>query len=122
VATLAGAWTPRNRGQYRLMARATNAIGRNAEQGTVEPQWFHVNVIQQVDVKWSNNRCAERKGSSLDRLATLIAGCGNRQTPQGSEGCRRKHKYGKDGRFKARQPVHTIVMPHDEPVFPAVLS
>jgi sulfite dehydrogenase len=44
-------WTPRNRGQYRLMASATNAVGETQSR----EQWNHGgymwNVIQQVDVR-----------------------------------------------------------------------
>jgi len=44
-------WTPRDRGQYRLMARATNAIGETQSQGQWNRSGFMWNVIQQVDVK-----------------------------------------------------------------------
>src|SRR5258708_3292803 len=44
-------WTPRNRGQYRLMARATNAIGENQSKEQVNRRGFMLNEIQQVDVK-----------------------------------------------------------------------
>src|SRR5467141_2039690 len=44
-------WTPRDRGQYRLMARATNAIGETQSQGQWNRSGFMWNVISQVDVK-----------------------------------------------------------------------
>ena len=44
-------WTPRNRGQYRLMARATNAIGETQSKEQWNRSGFMWNVIQQVDVK-----------------------------------------------------------------------
>ncbi len=43
-------WTPRNRGQYRLMARATNAIGETQSKKQWNRSGFMWNVIQQVDV------------------------------------------------------------------------
>jgi len=43
-------WTPRNRGQYRLMARATNARGETQSNGQWNRSGFMWNVIQQVDV------------------------------------------------------------------------
>jgi DMSO/TMAO reductase YedYZ molybdopterin-dependent catalytic subunit len=44
-------WTPRSRGQYRLMARATNAIGETQSKGQWNRSGFMWNVIQEVDVK-----------------------------------------------------------------------
>jgi sulfite dehydrogenase (cytochrome) subunit A len=44
-------WTPGNRGQYRLMARATNAIGETQSQGQWNRSGFMWNVTSQVDVK-----------------------------------------------------------------------
>ena len=44
-------WTPRNRGQYRLMARATNAAGDTQSTAQWNRSGFMWNVIQQVDVK-----------------------------------------------------------------------
>src|ERR1700739_1539313 len=38
-------WTPRNRGQYRLMARATNAIGETQSRHKWNPRGFMWNVI-----------------------------------------------------------------------------
>jgi len=43
-------WTPRNRGQYRLMARATNAIGETQSKQQWNRSGFMWNVIQQADV------------------------------------------------------------------------
>jgi sulfite dehydrogenase len=43
-------WTPRNRGQYRLMARATNAIGETQSNGQWNRSGFMWNVIEHVDV------------------------------------------------------------------------
>jgi sulfite dehydrogenase len=47
-------WTPSNRGQYRLMARATNAIGETQSKQQWNRSGFMWNVIQQVDVKVGN--------------------------------------------------------------------
>ena len=44
-------WTPRNRGQYRLMARATNAVGETQSKEQWNRSGFMWNVIQNVDVK-----------------------------------------------------------------------
>ncbi len=44
-------WTPRKRGQYRLMARATNAVGDTQSKEQWNRSGFMWNVIQQVDVK-----------------------------------------------------------------------
>src|SRR5438874_12039029 len=44
-------WTPRNRGQYRLMARATNAVGDTQSKEQWNRSGFMWNVIQNVDVK-----------------------------------------------------------------------
>ena len=44
-------WTPRNRGQYRLMARATNAVGETQSKEQWNRAGFMWNVIQQVDVQ-----------------------------------------------------------------------
>jgi DMSO/TMAO reductase YedYZ molybdopterin-dependent catalytic subunit len=44
-------WSPRNRGQYRLMARATNAVGETQSQAQWNRSGFMWNVIQEVDVK-----------------------------------------------------------------------
>jgi sulfite dehydrogenase len=44
-------WTPRNRGQYRLMARATNAVGETQSKEQWNRSGFMWNVISQVDVK-----------------------------------------------------------------------
>jgi sulfite dehydrogenase len=44
-------WTPRDRGQYRLMARATNAVGDTQSQAQWNRSGFMWNVISQVDVK-----------------------------------------------------------------------
>jgi hypothetical protein len=43
-------WTPKNRGQYRLMARATNAVGDTQSKEQWNRSGFMWNVIQQVDV------------------------------------------------------------------------
>jgi len=43
-------WTPRNRGKYRLMARATNAIGETQSKEQWNRSGFMWNVIQEVDV------------------------------------------------------------------------
>jgi hypothetical protein len=44
-------WTPRNHGQYRLMARATNAVGETQSKEQWNRSGFMWNVISQVDVK-----------------------------------------------------------------------
>jgi hypothetical protein len=44
-------WTPRNRGQYQLMARATNGVGDTQSKEQWNRSGFMWNVIQQVDVK-----------------------------------------------------------------------
>jgi sulfite dehydrogenase (cytochrome) subunit A len=44
-------WTPRNRGQYRLVARATNSVGETQSKQQWNRSGFMWNVIQQVDVK-----------------------------------------------------------------------
>jgi DMSO/TMAO reductase YedYZ molybdopterin-dependent catalytic subunit len=44
-------WTPVNRGQYRLMARAINAVGETQSKEQWNRSGFMWNVIQQVDVK-----------------------------------------------------------------------
>jgi sulfite dehydrogenase len=44
-------WTPGNRGQHRLMARATNAIGESQSTGQWNRSGFMWNVIEHVDVK-----------------------------------------------------------------------
>jgi sulfite dehydrogenase len=44
-------WTPRNRGPYRLMARATNAAGDTQSKEQWNRSGFMWNVISQVDVK-----------------------------------------------------------------------
>jgi len=44
-------WTPRNRGPYRLMARATNAVGDAQSKEQWNRSGFMWNVISQVDVK-----------------------------------------------------------------------
>jgi sulfite dehydrogenase len=44
-------WTPRNRGPYRLMARATNAAGETQSKEQWNRSGFMWNVISQVDVK-----------------------------------------------------------------------
>src|SRR5438128_6472080 len=44
-------WTPRNRGQYRLMARATNAVGETQRKEQWNRSGFTWNVIKNVDVK-----------------------------------------------------------------------
>jgi len=44
-------WTPGNRGQYRLMARATNAVGDRQSKNQWNRSGFMWNVISQVDVK-----------------------------------------------------------------------
>src|SRR6266850_2461676 len=44
-------WTPRDRGQYRLMARATNSVGDTQSKEQWNRSGFMWNVIQQVDVK-----------------------------------------------------------------------
>jgi sulfite dehydrogenase (cytochrome) subunit A len=43
-------WTPANRGVYRLMARATNAVGETQSKEQWNRSGFMWNVIQQVDV------------------------------------------------------------------------
>jgi DMSO/TMAO reductase YedYZ molybdopterin-dependent catalytic subunit len=44
-------WTPASLGQYRLMARATNATGETQSKAQWNRSGFMWNVIQQVDVK-----------------------------------------------------------------------
>jgi hypothetical protein len=44
-------WTPRNRGHYRLMARATNAVGDTQSKEQWNRSGFMWNVIQQVEVQ-----------------------------------------------------------------------
>jgi len=44
-------WTPRNRGQYQLMARATNAMGETQSKEQWNRSGFMWNVIEHVDVK-----------------------------------------------------------------------
>jgi DMSO/TMAO reductase YedYZ molybdopterin-dependent catalytic subunit len=44
-------WTPGNRGQHRLMARATNAIGESQSTEQWNRSGFMWNVIEHVDVK-----------------------------------------------------------------------
>lgn len=44
-------WTPRNRGQYRLMARATNSVGDTQSNEQWNRSGFMWNVIQKVDVQ-----------------------------------------------------------------------
>jgi len=44
-------WTPANRGQYRLMARATNAVGETQSKEQWNRGGFMWNVIQEVDLK-----------------------------------------------------------------------
>jgi sulfite dehydrogenase (cytochrome) subunit A len=44
-------WTPRNRGPYRLMARATNAAGDKQSKEQWNRSGFMWNVISEVDVK-----------------------------------------------------------------------
>jgi sulfite dehydrogenase len=44
-------FTPRSRGQYRLMARATNAVGETQSKEQWNRSGFMWNVIQEVDVK-----------------------------------------------------------------------
>jgi sulfite dehydrogenase len=44
-------WTPRNRGPFRLMARATNAAGDTQSKEQWNRSGFMWNVISQVDVK-----------------------------------------------------------------------
>jgi DMSO/TMAO reductase YedYZ molybdopterin-dependent catalytic subunit len=44
-------WTPKSRGQYRLMARATNKVGDTQSKEQWNRSGFMWNVIQQVDVK-----------------------------------------------------------------------
>jgi sulfite dehydrogenase len=44
-------WAPRNRGPYRLMARATNAVGDTQSKEQWNRSGFMWNVISQVDVK-----------------------------------------------------------------------
>jgi DMSO/TMAO reductase YedYZ molybdopterin-dependent catalytic subunit len=44
-------WTPATRGQYRLMARATNTMGETQSKEQWNRSGFMWNVIQQVDVK-----------------------------------------------------------------------
>jgi sulfite dehydrogenase len=44
-------WTPTSRGQYRLMARATNAVGETQSKEQWNRSGFMWNVIQEVDVK-----------------------------------------------------------------------
>ncbi len=44
-------WTPKRRGQYRLMARATNAVGETQSTAQWNRSGFMWNVIEHVDVK-----------------------------------------------------------------------
>ncbi|HTB92253.1 MAG TPA: molybdopterin-dependent oxidoreductase [Candidatus Sulfotelmatobacter sp.] len=44
-------WKPTNRGSYRLMARATNAVSETQSKGQWNRSGFMWNVISQVDVK-----------------------------------------------------------------------
>ena len=44
-------WTPRNRGQYRLLARATNGVGDTQSKEQWNRSGFMWNVISEVDVK-----------------------------------------------------------------------
>jgi hypothetical protein len=44
-------WTPRSRGPYRLMARATNAIGETQSTEQWNRSGFMWNVIQHIDVQ-----------------------------------------------------------------------
>jgi len=44
-------WTPGNRGQYRLMARATNAVGETQSTAQWNRSGFMWNVIEHVDVR-----------------------------------------------------------------------
>jgi sulfite dehydrogenase (cytochrome) subunit A len=44
-------WTPRNRGPYRLMARATNSVGDTQSKQQWNRSGFMWNVVSQVDVK-----------------------------------------------------------------------
>jgi DMSO/TMAO reductase YedYZ molybdopterin-dependent catalytic subunit len=44
-------WKPKTRGQYRLMARATNAVGDTQSKAQWNRSGFMWNVIQEVDVK-----------------------------------------------------------------------
>ena len=44
-------WTPVSRGQYRIMARATNTVGETQSTAQWNRSGFMWNVIQQVDVK-----------------------------------------------------------------------
>jgi sulfite dehydrogenase (cytochrome) subunit A len=44
-------WTPRNRGQYRLLARATNAAGETQSKEQWNRSGFMWNVVSQVDVR-----------------------------------------------------------------------
>ncbi len=44
-------WTPERRGQYRLMARAANAIGETQSTEQWNRSGFMWNVIERVDVK-----------------------------------------------------------------------
>jgi sulfite dehydrogenase len=44
-------WTPKNRGQFRLMARATNKAGDSQSKEQWNRSGFMWNVIQEVDVK-----------------------------------------------------------------------
>jgi DMSO/TMAO reductase YedYZ molybdopterin-dependent catalytic subunit len=43
-------WTPKSRGQYRLMARATNAVGETQSTAQWNRSGFMWNVIEHVDV------------------------------------------------------------------------
>jgi sulfite dehydrogenase (cytochrome) subunit A len=43
-------WTPKNRGHYRLMARATNGIGETQSTAQWNRSGFMWNVIEQIDV------------------------------------------------------------------------
>jgi sulfite dehydrogenase (cytochrome) subunit A len=44
-------WTPKNRGHYRLMARATNGIGETQSTAQWNRSGFMWNVIEQIDVR-----------------------------------------------------------------------
>jgi hypothetical protein len=44
-------WTPRSRGPYRLLARATNAIGETQSTEQWNRSGFMWNVIQHIDVQ-----------------------------------------------------------------------
>src|SRR5216684_5969588 len=56
-------------------------------------------------------------------LATLVAGCGrpsnvSKETDQGIANAKMESTSDLKPDSKADNPVHTIVMPHDEPLFP----